>query len=87
MIILCFFAEMIVCFVASAGRCVCRFLLSVRCGGGVLFMLCLFIGYVVWLWLWAHWLAIRLAIRLAAGYSACLLAICLGACAGPLGDY
>ena len=79
---------MIVCFVASAVRRVCRFLLSVRCGGGVVFifvMICLFIGYVVWLW--AHWLAIRLAIRLAAGYSACLLAVCLGACAGPLGDY
>ena len=62
MIILCFFAVMIVCFVASAVRRVCRFLLSVRCGGGVVFifvMICLFIGYVVWLW--AHWLAIRLA--------------------------
>ena len=63
MMILFFFAVTIVCFVASAVRCVCRFLLSVRCGGGVVFMLFLFIGYVVWLW--AHWLAIWLAIRLA----------------------
>ena len=47
-------------FVVSVGSC-CLF------GAVVVLclcydMLCLFIGYVVWLW--AHWLAIRLAIRL-----------------------
>ena len=80
---------MIFCFVASAVRCVCRFLLSVRCGGGVVvFMLCLFIGYVVCLW--AHWLVGCLAGYLAgypSGWLAGWFGVCLRACAGPLGDY
>ena len=80
MIILCFFAEMIVCFVASAVRRVCRFLLSVRCGGVVVFMLCLLIY-------WLCGVAVGSLAGYSAGYSACLLAVCLGACAGLLGDY